>query len=60
MWRICDAQSCEGHHQKAQVKKGIVRQKDGVGHAQEFDEVGDDLFNGGLSRTIASVMPCTC
>jgi hypothetical protein len=49
MGRICDAQSCEGHREKAQVKKDIVRQQDGVRRAEEFDEVEDDLFDGGLS-----------
>ena len=49
MGRTCDAQSYEGYGQKAQVKKGIVRQKDGIGRAEKLDALGDDLFNGGLS-----------
>jgi hypothetical protein len=47
--RIGDTPLCERHSQKAQVKNGIGRHKDGVGRAEEFDEVGDNLFNGGLS-----------
>jgi hypothetical protein len=49
MGRRRDAQSCEGHRKKAQVKRGIVRQKDGVMRTEEFNEVGQDLFDGGLS-----------
>jgi hypothetical protein len=47
--RTCDPQSCAGHREEAEIKQGLVRQKDGVRYAEEFDEVGDVLFNGGLS-----------
>jgi hypothetical protein len=33
MWQICDAQSCEGHGEKAEIKRGVVGKKDSGGDA---------------------------
>jgi hypothetical protein len=49
MWRICDAQSCEGNRRKALVKGIILGEKDCVGRPKEFNEAGQKMFDGGLS-----------
>jgi hypothetical protein len=49
MWRIYDAQSCEGHCQKTKVKRGIVGETDGITMAKKLDELWKDVFNDRLS-----------
>jgi hypothetical protein len=41
--------ACEHHGQKAEIKSGIVGEEDGIEIAQEINEPGQDVIDGGLS-----------
>jgi hypothetical protein len=45
MWRKCDPQSCECHSQKAEIRWGVVGEKDRVRVAKELDEAGQSVFD---------------
>ena len=49
MWWTCDSPSCQSHGEKAKIKGSIVGQEDVVEGAQEIDEVGEDVLDGGLA-----------
>jgi transposase len=57
MWRKFNAQSCERHRQKAQVKGGIMGEKESSGSAEEFGEEGQYLadYKLGLENVVGEM-----